>query len=60
MTAATRWSLMIDPQLQGIRWITNRETASGLKIIQQSQAKYVDQVRTQNPVHIGCKCRKRL
>ncbi len=44
MTNASRWSLMIDPQLQGIRWIKNREEANGLVILQQSQPKYVDKV----------------
>lgn len=44
MTNAARWSLMIDPQLQGIRWIINKEEANGLVIIQQSQHKYIDKV----------------
>eukprot|EP00891_Asterochloris_glomerata_P002883 jgi/Astpho2/2883/Aster-01037 len=44
MTNASRWSLMIDPQLQGIKWIMNKELPNGLKIIQQSQAKYIDTV----------------
>ncbi|KAK9808985.1 hypothetical protein WJX72_007373 [[Myrmecia] bisecta] len=44
MTNASRWSLMIDPQLQGIKWIATREAANGLRIIQQSQPKYIDQV----------------
>lgn len=44
MTNATRWSLMIDPQLQGIKWIMNRELPNGLVIIQQSQPKYIDKV----------------
>ncbi len=45
MTSASRWALMIDPQLQGIKWIMNREEANGLVIIQQSQHKYIDKVR---------------
>ena len=45
MSAASRWSLMIDPQLQGIKWIINREEPNGLVIIQQSQHKYIDKVR---------------
>ncbi len=44
MSNASRWSLMIDPQLQAIKWIMNRELPNGLKIIQQSQAKYIDTV----------------
>jgi len=44
MTNAARWSLMIDPQLQGIKWIKSREAANGLVILQQSQPKYVDKV----------------
>ena len=44
MSSASRWSLMIDPQLQGIKWIMNRELPNGLKVIQQSQAKYIDTV----------------
>lgn len=44
MCNASRWSLMIDPQLQGIKWIMNRELPNGLKIIQQSQSKYIDTV----------------
>lgn len=50
MTNASRWSLMIDPQLQGIRWIANREQGNGLKIIQQSQAKYIDVVSARDIV----------
>ena len=45
MTNASRWALMIDPQLQGIKWIINREEPMGLVIIQQSQHKYIDKVR---------------
>lgn len=30
--------------LQGIRWIINRESPSGLVVIQQSQPKYIDKV----------------
>ncbi|PNW78281.1 hypothetical protein CHLRE_09g403800v5 [Chlamydomonas reinhardtii] len=44
MSNASRWALMIDPQLQGIKWIINKETNNGLVIIQQSQPKYIDQV----------------
>jgi dynein heavy chain len=52
MTSASRWPLMIDPQLQGIKWILNREEPNGLVVIQQSQAKYIDKVSSSacNPV----------
>ena len=44
MTNAARWSLMIDPQLQGVKWIQTKEEANGLKIIQLSQDRYLDTV----------------
>ncbi len=56
MSNASRWALMIDPQLQGIKWIINKEQANGLVIIQQSQPKYIDQVRARCPASCGCGC----
>lgn len=44
MVNSSRTTLMIDPQLQGIKWITNREEANGLTVIQQSQRGYLDKV----------------
>lgn len=39
-TSTSRWPLIIDPQLQGIKWI--RERVQGeLKVIQLSQAKWL-------------------
>eukprot|EP01061_Rhynchopus_euleeides_P000007 TRINITY_DN10009_c0_g1_i1.p1 TRINITY_DN10009_c0_g1~~TRINITY_DN10009_c0_g1_i1.p1 ORF type:complete len:865 (+),score=418.35 TRINITY_DN10009_c0_g1_i1:31-2595(+) len=38
----TRWPLLIDPQMQGIKWIKTREEKNGLKICQPSQKKYID------------------
>ena len=35
---------MIDPQLQGIKWVIRKETPHGLVILQQSQSKYIDKV----------------
>ncbi|KEG12669.1 dynein heavy chain [Trypanosoma grayi] len=37
VTNCTRWPLLIDPQLQGIKWIRTREEKNGLKVIQTSQ-----------------------
>merc|ERR1719486_638567 len=32
-----RWPVMIDPQLQGIRWIKNHEEKRGLKVVRLGQ-----------------------
>ena len=45
LNSAARWPLLIDPQLQGWRWITQKEGPNGLVILQQSQNKYLDKVR---------------
>ncbi|RNF12557.1 dynein heavy chain 9, axonemal isoform 2 [Trypanosoma rangeli] len=37
LTNCTRWPLLIDPQLQGIKWIRTREEKNGLKVIQTTQ-----------------------
>ena len=44
MSNATRWPLMIDPQLQGIKWIITKEEANGLVMIQLSKRNYIDDV----------------
>jgi dynein heavy chain len=44
MMNAARWSLMIDPQLQGISWIRNKEGDRGLKIVSQSTPRYLDAI----------------
>lgn len=44
ITSTARWPLLIDPQLQGIKWVMKREEPNGLRIIQQSQPKYIDTV----------------
>ena len=41
---SARWPLMIDPQLQGIGWITGKEAEKDLTIVQQTQHKYIDKV----------------
>lgn len=40
-----RWPLLIDPQLQGIRWIKAKEGPRGFKILQQDSNKFMDTVR---------------
>jgi dynein heavy chain len=44
MMNAARWSLMIDPQLQGIAWIRNKEQKNNLKIVSQSTPRYLDAI----------------
>eukprot|EP00927_Polykrikos_kofoidii_P045594 TRINITY_DN39630_c0_g1_i1.p1 TRINITY_DN39630_c0_g1~~TRINITY_DN39630_c0_g1_i1.p1 ORF type:complete len:2263 (+),score=448.81 TRINITY_DN39630_c0_g1_i1:88-6789(+) len=38
-TNSQRWSLIIDPQLQGIVWIKNKETDNGLQITRMGNSK---------------------
>eukprot|EP01065_Artemidia_motanka_P030559 TRINITY_DN365_c0_g2_i2.p1 TRINITY_DN365_c0_g2~~TRINITY_DN365_c0_g2_i2.p1 ORF type:complete len:4684 (+),score=1932.48 TRINITY_DN365_c0_g2_i2:111-14162(+) len=40
----TRWPLLIDPQMQGVKWIRNREEKNGLIVTQTTQKKYIDSV----------------
>ena len=42
--SSARWPLMIDPQLQGITWITERESTKNLRTVQLTTPKYLDQV----------------
>ncbi|GKT34970.1 Dynein beta chain, ciliary, partial [Aduncisulcus paluster] len=37
-----RWPLMIDPQLQGIQWIKEKESENGLEVVRLTQNKYLD------------------
>ena len=41
---SARWPLMTDPQLQGINWITERESQKNLRIVQLTTPKYLDQI----------------
>jgi dynein heavy chain len=41
---SARWPVMIDPQLQGIGWIMERERANNLVVVQLTTPKYLDQV----------------
>jgi dynein heavy chain len=44
MTTCARWPLMIDPQLQGVRWVRAREEPNGIVVVQQTQPKFLDRV----------------
>jgi len=37
ITSSKRWPLVIDPQLQGIKWLKKREEANGLVVLQLTQ-----------------------
>ena len=43
VTSCKRWPLIIDPQLQGVTWIKNREGA-GLKIVRLGSRGYLDAI----------------
>ncbi|XP_014229978.1 dynein beta chain, ciliary-like [Trichogramma pretiosum] len=43
LTNSTRWPLMIDPQLQGIKWIKNKY-GEDLKILRLTHRNYLDQI----------------
>ncbi len=43
LTNAERWPLMIDPQLQGIKWIKTRE-GEGLNVVRLGQKGYLDSI----------------
>ena len=54
VTNCSRWPLMIDPQLQGIKWIRTREEKNGLRIIQTSEKKW--QSVLENCIEEGLPC----
>ena len=63
MTSAARWALMIDPQLQGIKWI-KQKWGDKLKIIQLSKPNYINDVEQciENGIPLmieGCKRHRR-
>eukprot|EP00731_Ephydatia_muelleri_P036494 Em0265g1a len=43
LTNAERWPLMIDPQLQGVKWIKTRE-GDGLKVVRLGTKGYLDAI----------------
>lgn len=54
LTNCMRWPLMIDPQLQGIKWIRTREEKNNLKVIQTTQKNW--QRVLQNCIEDGLPC----
>lgn len=46
LTNCLRWPLMIDPQLQGIKWIRTREEKNNLKVIQTTQKNWQRTLQT--------------
>ncbi|CUG51588.1 dynein heavy chain, putative [Bodo saltans] len=44
MLNCSRWPLMIDPQLQGIRWIRSREERNGLVVLQPGQKGWLEKL----------------
>ncbi|KAI3434555.1 hypothetical protein D9Q98_002628 [Chlorella vulgaris] len=44
ISSSSRVPLLVDPQLQGIKWITKHEESFGLRVVQQGQSKYLDTV----------------
>ena len=45
LTNASRWPLIVDPQLQGIKWIKQRE-GEELKVVRLGQKGYLDSIET--------------
>ena len=41
MRRCKRWPLIIDPQLQGIKWLRRKEEANGLKVVQLTQGNWL-------------------
>ena len=42
LTNSERWSLMIDPQLQGIKWIKEKEKDNGLTLLRMNNKKLIN------------------
>jgi dynein heavy chain len=42
INASKRWPLMIDPQLQGIKWLKQKEEGDNLKVITLTQPKWLN------------------
>lgn len=41
INACKRWPLIIDPQLQGIKWLRRKEEPNGLKVVQLTQGNWL-------------------
>lgn len=45
VTCCKRWPLLIDPQLQGVKWVKNMEASRELKVLQLSKGNYMREMK---------------
>ena len=45
VTNCSRWPLLIDPQLQGVKWVKNMEAGNDLKVLQMSRKNFMRELK---------------